>query len=97
MHRAETDVDAVRCGIAFAEFVQGEVNVLPQEHLQEQFAFLGDPPGASHGAGLGRELPRLNKELLEALNGGRADMKYGRRVPNRVVEGMVKQPGSKIQ
>lgn len=97
MHRAETDLDPVRLEIAVPEFVQGEVDFLSQEHLQEEFAFLGNHPRASYRAGWGRELSGLAKEFLEPLNGGRTDMKHGRGVPNRVIEGMVKQPGSEIQ
>lgn len=97
MHGAQADLDSIGRRVALAEFVQGEVDFLPQEDFQEQFALLGHHSGTTGVAGPGRELPRLDKKLLEALYGRRTDVKHGGSLSNRMVEGMVKQPDSEIQ
>lgn len=97
MHRPQTHLDPVRRRIAFAEFVQGEVHLLKEEYLQEQFAFLGHHARTPDGAGLGCQLPGFDKQFLETLNRRRAHVKHGGGFSNRVGQGMVKQPASEIQ
>ena len=96
-HRADADGDAVGVGIAFTEFLQGEVHLLAEQGLQVQFALGGDGARTAGMAGLRGQLAGFDEELLKHVNGVRADPEQRGRLTHAVRQGVTEHPHSQIE
>jgi hypothetical protein len=75
MQGTEANLDPIGGGIAFAKLIEGQVRFLAEDDLQEQLTFVRDDARAPGATGLRRQLAGLDEELLEAMDGRRADAK----------------------